>query len=121
MTFSEILKKLRVKAKLSQEELAVKIDVKRNTVSDYENDVSKPHYETLVKICDILKTDPNTLMVPDINIDHIQGLPIDIQELIYKYRNLTKHDKTIVDYILNMEQIKQYSDNTNTYLIWVKS
>ena len=50
--FSVRLKELRLQHGFSQEELAEKIGIKRNSYSDWENGKSKPNYEKLEKIAD---------------------------------------------------------------------
>lgn len=104
MTFGEILYRLRKEKDLKQEEIAMKIGVKKNTVSNYENDISKPHYEQLVKLCNLFHVSPNHLMEEDLDIDNENELPPDVQQLKDKYDKLTDHDKSIVDYILKMEE-----------------
>jgi transcriptional regulator, cro/CI family len=50
--FSVRLKELRLQHGFSQEELAEKIGIKRNSYSDWENGKCKPNYEKLKKIAD---------------------------------------------------------------------
>ena len=50
--FLERLKELRLQHGFSQEELAEKIGIKRNSYSDWENGKCKPNYEKLEKIAD---------------------------------------------------------------------
>lgn len=50
--FSVRLKELRLQHGFSQEELAEKIGIKRNSYSDWENGKCKPNYEKLEKIAD---------------------------------------------------------------------
>ena len=65
MTFGKVLHLLRKQGDLKQEDIAHKIGVQKNTISNYENNVSKPHYEQLVKLCNLFKVDPNYLMQDD--------------------------------------------------------
>lgn len=114
MNFGDILQKLRKDEKLKQEYIAKQIGVKKNTISNYENNISKPHYEQLVKLCNLFKVEPNYLMQDDITLKTPRLNPED-QNIIDKYKALTPHDKEIVDYIFKMESEEpiQYSDNTN--------
>ena len=50
--FSVRLKELRLQHGFSQEELAEKIGIKRNSYSDWENGKCKPNYEKLEKLAD---------------------------------------------------------------------
>lgn len=53
---------LRKKRNFTQEELAEKLDVKQNTISNWENGVSKPDVEMCVKIAKILKCSVSTVV-----------------------------------------------------------
>ena len=54
------IKQLREENKLSQEQLAEKLFVTRQTVSNYETGRSRPDVEMLKKIAEVLDTDVNT-------------------------------------------------------------
>lgn len=114
MNFGDILQKLRKDAKLKQEYIAKQIGVKKNTISNYENNVSKPHYEQLVKLCNLFNVDANYFLQDDITVNTPRLNPED-QYIIDKYKALTPHDREIVNHIFNMEPEEsiQYSDNTN--------
>lgn len=58
----ENLKKLRKAKGLSQEELAIKLNVVRQTVSKWEKGLSVPDSEMLIKIADALDTSVNILL-----------------------------------------------------------
>ena len=68
MNLSNRLRVLRIKKGLSQEDLAANInektgaDLKRNTISNYENGVSNPDYNTLRALIEILDTTANYLL-----------------------------------------------------------
>ena len=53
--FSENLKLLRKKKGLSQEELAVRLNIVRQTVSKWEKGLSVPDADLLVKLADVLE------------------------------------------------------------------
>lgn len=59
---SENLKSLRISKGLSQEELAVKLNVVRQTVSKWEKGLSIPDSEMLIRIADELDTSVNVLL-----------------------------------------------------------
>ena len=103
MNFGETICALRKGLGLTQDEVAKRIGVKKNTISNYENNVSKPQYEQLVKLCNLFKRNPNILMSSDlVDIDMELNLsPVD-QTILDKYKALTPHDKEIVDNIFNM-------------------
>lgn len=56
------IRDLRVKQNLTQDELAEKLFVTRQTVSNYETGRSRPDVEMLTSIAEALNTDPNTLL-----------------------------------------------------------
>ena len=56
------IKDLRVRAKLTQEELAERLFVTRQTVSNYENGKSRPDVDMIVRIGVILNADANTVI-----------------------------------------------------------
>lgn len=102
MNFGDILQQLRKDRDLKQDYVAKQVGVKKNTISNYENNVSKPHYEQLVKLCNLFKVEPKYLMQDDITIKTPQLSPED-QYIIDHYKSLTPHDREIVDHIFNMK------------------
>lgn len=60
--FSENLKALRCAKGYSQEELAARLHVVRQTISKWEKGLSVPDADLLVKLADILETDVSTLL-----------------------------------------------------------
>lgn len=107
MNFGDILHQLRKDRGLKQDYVAKHVGVKKNTISNYENNVSKPHYEQLVKLCNLFKVDPNYLMQDDITTIKTSQLNPEDQYIIDHYKSLTHHDKEIVDHIFKMEPEEQ--------------
>ncbi|MEM1405424.1 MAG: helix-turn-helix domain-containing protein [Bacteroidota bacterium] len=68
MDFGKRLKESRAKRGLSQEELAYEVNqktngsIKRNTISNYENNVSRPDYDTLSALGEILEISIDNLL-----------------------------------------------------------
>lgn len=62
--FGEKLKAVRKSKRLTQLDLSIKLGVSKGTISAYEQSLSYPSLETLVKICDIL----------DISSDYLLGI-----------------------------------------------
>ena len=56
------IKRLRIEKNMKQEEVAEKLFVSRQTISNYENGKSRPDVDMIVKIAEILETDVNTLV-----------------------------------------------------------
>lgn len=59
--FSNVLRDLRTKAGLSQEELGKKLGLAKSTISMYESGTREPNLETLEAIADLFNVDMNTL------------------------------------------------------------
>ncbi len=62
MSFGENVVYYRKKLKITQEELAEKVCVSRQTVSRWENDSFFPDMDTLIKLCDLFDCDMDTLV-----------------------------------------------------------
>ena len=59
---SQKIKHLREKNKKSQEELASSLNVKRYTVSDWENERTEPNIESIIKLCKIFNVSADYLL-----------------------------------------------------------
>lgn len=64
--FHENLKTMRKAKGYTQEELAIKLNVVRQTVSKWEKGLSVPDADALCKIADVLDTDVSTLLGEEI-------------------------------------------------------
>ena len=62
MSLGERLIKLRKKAGLSQEEVADKLNVTRQTVSKWETDASLPDFDKIIPLCNLYKIESNELL-----------------------------------------------------------
>lgn len=58
----ESIKIYRLKAKMTQEELASKIDVSNTYISQLERGIHSPSLEAFIAICSALKIEPSTLL-----------------------------------------------------------
>lgn len=100
------LKEGRINKGLKQSDVATKIGVKGNTLSNYENGVSEPDIDTFCALCDIYGLDAAELLGEAYGLG-VQGSDFAIKpseiEHIKKYRELDSHGKDIVDYILLKE------------------
>ena len=63
MTFGEKLVNLRERHGMSQEELAEKLDVSRQTISNWENDKVKIDVDKAIEICQLFDVDLNSLFL----------------------------------------------------------
>lgn len=53
INFGENFKNIRKQCGLSQQEVADKLQIKQSSVSDWENDVSRPDYEKLIALAEL--------------------------------------------------------------------
>lgn len=89
MSFGSNLSFYRKKANLTQEELADKMFVTRQTVSRWETDIAFPDVETLVKLCDLLCCDMDTLVRGNAREEKAQN----IDDKCVKCCDLSVYDK----------------------------
>ena len=61
------IKDLRISKNLTQDELAEKLFVTRQTVSNYETGRTRPDIDSLMKISEVLETDIHTVLYGDDN------------------------------------------------------
>ena len=77
--FSERIKLLREANKLSQVELAEKLGVKKQTVSNWENDNIFPSVDMLIKVCNFFHVSSDYMLgLDDRTYIEITGLSVEI-------------------------------------------
>lgn len=108
MTFGERLRQARKEKKLTQKELADKINAKHNSISNWENNQNMPDPETIENLCWALDVQPNYFfsvstslpsnIIPMPEMRRIPligsiacGAPILAEEHIEEYINIPKH------------------------------
>ena len=85
-TFTERLRELRVQSNYSQQDLADKMGVTKQTISQYERGVRKPDMDTLTALCDIFNVSSDYLMgksdvtVRLLNSDDLKRLNLSYQK-----------------------------------------
>lgn len=79
--FSENLKNLRKSKGLSQEELAIRLSVVRQTVSKWENGLSVPDSDLIIKIAEALDTSVSVLLGEEVIADEQSELKAIAQKL----------------------------------------
>lgn len=100
MTFGEKLKKARTNAGLKQSELAKKLGTTGNTISNWENNVSKPDLDMLAYICGALEVKASYFLQAHLPQDEVTAEEL---KKIRKYRDLDIHGKEMVDFVLERE------------------
>ena len=99
-SFGEKLKTARTQKGFTQYELAKKLKVTNGTISNWENNISKPDLDLLCNICGVLNVKADFFLEADPPIEDLNSSEF---EMIEKYRLLDSHGKKIVDFVLNEE------------------
>ena len=92
MNFASNLQKLRKRENMSQEALAEKLDVTRQSVSKWESGASYPEMDKLISICKIFNVDMDTLVNGDVLDEKKQDkeTTINTKDLLDKFNTLMK-------------------------------
>lgn len=92
----ENIKKARKSRGLSQEELAIKLNVVRQTISKWEQGLSVPDSEMLITISEVLETPVSTLLGENISESKVDDLKVISEKLevinlqLSQRKNLTR-------------------------------
>ena len=92
MNFANNLQKLRKRESMSQEALAEKLDVTRQSVSKWESGASYPEMDKLISICKIFNVDMDTLVngdVDDVKVKEKES-SINTKDILDKFNTLMK-------------------------------
>mgnify|MGYP001852134631 CR=1 FL=1 len=103
MAFYDRLKESRIKAGLTQEQLAEKLGVAKSTLSGYESGNREPTVATIAKVLEILNIDANYLYQDETKALTELVISLDDKALIKKYHALDNHGKEMVDFTLEKE------------------
>lgn len=98
--FGDKLKEARKQKKIKQSDLAKAIGTTNTTISNWENNISKPDIDTIELICGVLQISPNYFFSNKVDLSSFE------YALIEKYRYISKHSqngKKTVDDILERE------------------
>ena len=72
MSFGENLQFLRKQKNITQEQLAERLEVSRQSVSKWESSQSYPEMEKLLQICSMFHCNMDTLMQGDVSKDFVE-------------------------------------------------
>ena len=91
MMIGDRIKQLRTDAKMTQPELAAKLEVTRSAVATYENNTRQPSFHILIRIAEIFHVSTDYLLLGsrDDSLD-VSGLTIDQKAILV---NLIKNFK----------------------------
>lgn len=67
MTFGENLQFLRKRLNMTQEDLAEKMEVSRQSVSKWESNAAYPEMDAIIRLCDLFHCDMDTLLRGDVS------------------------------------------------------
>lgn len=106
-SFKDRLRTLRKQNLLSQQELADKMGVSKQTISQYERGVREPDFESLEALCDIFNVSSDYILGKvnitmrfltegDLELLNRPSLSSDELSLLEEYRELNDEGKTIV-------------------------
>lgn len=107
MTFGQRLRTARKEKKLTQKELASKINAAHNSISNWENDQNMPDPDTIQNLCWVLDVQPNYFFSSELvpQIPHIRDsntLSPEEEQILYKYHHgqllsdMTEEEITII-------------------------
>lgn len=97
--FGERLRSARKARKISQDELAKVIDVSKGTISNYENGVSFPNEEKLIKISERL----------NVSFDYLLGRIDDPDMTLEEYINKRSEEEDIIGLHFSNDELKNLS------------
>ena len=115
MSFGSNIGYLRKKKGITQEELAEQMYVSRQTISRWETDSVYPDVETVIKLCDILECDMETLVRGDASVEKE---PETVQEQQAEHEAKAEIEKELKpNTVLKIAQDMLYPLATVVYLI----
>lgn len=111
MSLGERLKELRKQRKLTQQELAQQIGCSHQTISKYEKDENMEKIKVISSLSDFFGVSTDRLIKGTVS-NKLGELSVDEEKFLLQYRNLSIHDRKIVDYVLNLTPESE-NENTN--------
>ena len=100
MKFGDNLKKIRKEKKLSQEQLAEKVNVSRQSVSKWENGESYPEMNNILELCKIFNCNINDLIHTDMS--DISSLDEEIIMNVVKFNNQKQNQVKSLSNIISL-------------------
>ena len=80
MSFASRLRQAREQSGLTQQDLAEKLGITKSAIGNYENGVSSPKWDVLLKIFDVLKVEPNFLYQDSFSLETLETSPLTPQQ-----------------------------------------
>ena len=112
--FGRRLGSIRQNSKLSQSQIAQKLNIAQSTYAGYEKGVRKIPLEIIVQLSKILNISPTVLILGD-EANIVKEYTISEQELIKKYRQLTAEQQGAIenniDYFIQVNKKDETTEN----------
>ena len=112
--FGRRLASIRQNSKLSQSQIAHKLNIAQSTYAGYEKGVRKIPLEIIVQLSKILNISPTVLILGD-EANIVKEYTISEQELIKKYRQLTAEQQGAIenniDYFIQVNKKDETTEN----------
>lgn len=112
--FGRRLAFIRQNSKLSQSQIAQKLNIAQSTYAGYEKGVRKIPLEIIVQLSKILNISPTVLILGD-EANIVKEYTISEQELIKKYRQLTAEQQGAIenniDYFIQVNKKDETTEN----------
>ena len=112
--FGRRLASTRQNSKLSQSQIAQKLNIAQSTYAGYEKGVRKIPLEIIVQLSKILNISPTVLILGD-EANIVKEYTISEQELIKKYRQLTAEQQGAIenniDYFIQVNKKDETTEN----------
>ena len=99
----ENIKSLRKSKGLSQEELAIKLNVVRQTISKWEQGLSVPDAEMLIKLAEVLDTTVSTLLgesISESKVDDIKAISEKLEIINFQLSQRRNERRKIIHWTL---------------------
>ena len=109
--FGRRLAFIRQNSKLSQSQIAQKLNIAQSTYAGYEKGVRKIPLEIIVQLSKILNISPTILILGD-EANIVKDYTISEQELIKKYRQLTAEQQGAIENSINYYIKENKKDQT---------
>lgn len=112
--FGRRLASIRQNSKLSQSQIAQKLNIAQSTYAGYEKGARKIPLEIIVQLSKILNISPTILILGD-EANIVKEYTISEQELIKKYRQLTAEQQGAIenniDYFIQVNKKDETTEN----------
>lgn len=99
----ENIKSLRKRKGLSQEELAIKLNVVRQTISKWEQGLSVPDSEMLIKISEIFEVSVSTLLgenIPESKVDDLKTISEKLEIINLQLLQRRNNKRKVIHWLL---------------------